>query len=198
MENKVTALVEDHFADLEDPRADNVSHNFLDILIITILAVICGADSWVEVEIYGQAKEEWLRSFLELPHGIPTHHTFNRVFRRLDPDQFETGFFQWIQSIQEVTKGEVIAIDGKSLRRSHDRTLGKSALHLVSAWATANQLLLGQQKVTDKSNEITAIPELLRILALEGCIVTIDAMGCQREFAKQNIARKAEPVCSRS
>jgi predicted transposase YbfD/YdcC len=194
MDNKVTTLVEDHFADLEDPRADNAWHNFLDILVITILAVICGADSWVEVEVYGKAKAEWLRGFLALPHGIPTHHTFNRVFRRLDPDQFEAGFFRWIQTIQEVTEGQVIAIDGKTLRRSHDRRLGKTALHLVSAWATANQLLLGQQKVADKSNEITAIPELLRILTLEGCIVTIDAMGCQREFAKQIIDGGADYV----
>jgi hypothetical protein len=184
MDNEVTAWVEDHFADLEDPRADNAWHNFFDILVITILAVICGADSWVEVEIYGKAKEEWLQGFLTLPHAIPTHHTFNRVFRRLDPDQFQASFFSWIQVIQEVTEGQVIAIDGKALRRSHDRTLGKTALRLLSAWATANQLLLGQRKVAHKSNEITTIPELLRILTLEGCIVTIDATGCQREFAK--------------
>lgn len=194
MDNKVTALVEKHFADLEDPRADNSWHNLFDILVITILAVICGGNTWVDVEIYGKAKEPWLRGFLKLPHGIPTHHTFNRLFRHLDPDQFQASFFQWIQAIQEVTAGQVIAVDGKTLRRSHDRTLGKKALHMVSAWATTNHLMLGQTKVDDKSNEITAIPELLRILDLEGAIVTIDAIGCQREFAEQIIDRKGDYV----
>jgi len=194
MDNIVTALVENYFADLEDPRADNSWHNLFDILVITILAVICGADSWVDVEIYGKAKEPWLRGFLELPHGIPTHHTFNRLFRHLDPDQFQESFFKWIQAIQEVTAGQVIAVDGKTLRRSHDRTLGKKALQMVSAWATSNHLMLGQAKVDEKSNEITAIPELLRILDLEGAIVTIDAIGCQREFAEQIMDRKGDYV----
>lgn len=194
MKNNATALVDDYFADLEDPRADNARHNLFDILVIAILAVICGADSWVQIEIYGRAKEEWLRRFLELPHGIPTHYTFNRLFRRLDPDQFQTNFFRWIEAIQEATEGQVVAIDGKTLRRSHDRALGKTALHLVSAWATTNQLLLGQRKVNDKSNEITAIPELIRILALDGCVVTIDAIGCQREFAEQITEQEADYV----
>jgi predicted transposase YbfD/YdcC len=194
MSDNAIALVEEYFADLEDPRADNAWHNLFDLLVIAILAVICGADSWVQVETYGQAKEAWLREFLELPHGIPTHHTFNRLFRRLDPDQFQASFFRWIQAIQEVTAGQVVAIDGKTLRRSHDRRLGKTALHLVSAWATSNQLLLGQRKVADKSNEIAAIPELIRILALEGCIVTIDAIGCQRAFAQQIVDQEADYV----
>jgi predicted transposase YbfD/YdcC len=146
--------------------------------------VICGADSWVEIEEFGKAKIDWFRTFLELPNGIPSHDTFGRVFAVLDPDQFRRGFVSWIQAISRITDGEIVAFDGKTLRRSHDNSLGKAAIHMVSAWASTNRLVLGQLKVDEKSNEITAIPELLRLLALKGCIVTIDAMGCQTEIAQ--------------
>ncbi len=156
--------------------------------------MICGADSWVEVESFGQAKLKWLKTFLELANGIPSHDTFGRVFAALDPDQFQACFLSWITEVSEITKEQVIAIDGKTLRRSHDKVLGKGAIVMVSAWATANHLVLGQVKVDDKSNEITAIPELLQALEISGCIVTIDAMGCQKEIAADIIGRDADYV----
>lgn len=183
--DKSTGFISDYFADLEDPRIDRTKlHKLIDIVVIAICAVICGADSWVDVEEFGNAKLDWFRTFLELPNGIASHDTFGRVFALLDPDQFRNGFARWIQAISRITDGEVVALDGKTLRRSHDNTLGKAAIHMVSAWASTNRLVLGQLKVDDKSNEITAIPELLRLLALKGCIVTIDAMGCQTEIAQ--------------
>jgi predicted transposase YbfD/YdcC len=182
---KSTVSISDHFADLEDPRIDRTKlHKLFDIIIIAICAVICGADSWVEIEEFGKAKMDWFRTFLELPNGIPSHDTFGRVFAVLDPDQFRRGFVSWIQAISRITDGEIVAFDGKTLRRSHDNSLGKAAIHMVSAWASTNRLVLGQLKVDEKSNEITAIPELLRLLALKGCIVTIDAMGCQTEISQ--------------
>jgi predicted transposase YbfD/YdcC len=146
--------------------------------------VICGAEGWAEIEEFGRTKEAWLQSFLELPNGIPSHDTFGRVFARIDSQQFETCFLEWVQRISGVIKG-VIAVDGKTLRRSHDRANGKKALHLVSAWASENRLVLAQLATEEKSNEITAIPVLLRQLALAGCIVTIDAMGTQTQIASQ-------------
>jgi predicted transposase YbfD/YdcC len=167
-------------------------HALLDIIAIAICAVICGADSWVEVEQFGHEKEAWLRTFLALPNGIPSHDTIGDLFARLDPDEFERGFLSWIAAIANLTQGEVVAMDGKRLRRSHDHLLGKNAIHMVSAWASANHLVLGQVKVDDKSNEITAIPQLLSMLVLQGCVVTLDAMGCQSEIADQIVAQGAD------
>lgn len=179
------ASLPEHFSTLEDPRDDSGKrHLLLDILVIAICAVICGADGWAEAELFGQSKREWLATFLELPHGIPSHDTFGRVFALLDPEQFQQCFLRWIESIHTVTQGQVIAIDGKQLRRSHDRFLGKTAISMVSAWATANRLVLGQIKVEEESSELKAIPELLRVLEVEGCIVTIDALGCHQGIAE--------------
>jgi predicted transposase YbfD/YdcC len=155
----------------------------VDILVITICAVICGADDYVAIADYGEAKQEWFKQFLELPTGIPSHDTFWRVFQLLDPEQFQVCFLEWISAAARVSDGQVIAIDGKRLRRSYAKEDGKAAIHMVSAWATANGMVLGQQKVDEKSNEITAIPLLLRCLDISGCLVTIDAMGCQTEIA---------------
>jgi predicted transposase YbfD/YdcC len=195
MDEQPIASIEHHFSDLEDPRIDRTKlHKLLDIVVIAICAVICGADTWVEVESFGQAKQKWLKTFLELPNGIPSHDTFGRVFGALDPDQFRICFLNWITAVSTVTEGQVIAIDGKTLRRSHDKALGKGAIVMVSAWATANHLVLGQVKVDDKSNEITAIPELLQALEISGCIITIDAMGCQKEIAADIVSQEADYV----
>lgn len=192
---KPDITINEHFADLEDPRVDRTKlHQLLDIMIIAICAVICGADTWVAVEEFGSAKIDWFRTFLELPNGIPSHDTFGRVFALLDPEQFQHCFLSWVQAISHITDGEIVALDGKTLRRSHDGTLGKAAIHMVSAWASANRLVLGQLKVDEKSNEITAIPELLRLLTLKGCIVTIDAMGCQTEIAQVIVDEEADYV----
>ena len=187
--------LEQHFAALPDPRMDRTKrHQLLDILVIAICAVICGADSWVEIEQWGQTKEPWLRSFLELPNGIPSHDTLGRVFAALDPVQFQQCFLAWVQAVTPMTGGQVIALDGKTVRGSHDRSKGKAAIHMVSAWATHSHLVLGQRKVDDKSNEITALPALLQTLLLKGCIVTIDAMGCQTEIAATIVAQEADYV----
>jgi predicted transposase YbfD/YdcC len=179
-----------HLRGLKDKRRGaGKRHKLIDILTIAICGIICGADDWNGIEEYGQAKEEWLKQFLELPHGIPSHDTFGRVFRWLDPVAFEQSFLSWVQAVMAVTKGQVIAIDGKTLRRSHDHANGKEAIHMVSAWAEKNRLVLGQVKVDEKSNEITAIPALLRILEISGCIVTTDALGCQQEIASTVIER---------
>jgi predicted transposase YbfD/YdcC len=196
MTTEVTAGIEEHFKDLKDPRIDRQLHKLIDILIIAICAVICGADTWEDVAAFGQAKQAWFEKFLELPNGIPSHDTFNRVFNRLDPQQFQTGFMNWISAASELIAGQVIAIDGKLLRRSHDKGIGKAAIDMVSAWANANHLVLGQIKVDDKSNEITAIPQLLRALEISGCIVTIDALGCQTEIAATIVDQDADYVLS--
>jgi predicted transposase YbfD/YdcC len=184
-----------HYSSLEDPRIDRTKlHELRDILVIAICGVICGADGWVSIEQFGNAKLDWLRTILELPNGIPSHDTFGRVFARLDPEQFQHCFMSWVQAISEVTEGEVLAVDGKTLRRSKDGTLGKDAIHMVSAWASANRLTLTQKKVDDKSNEITAIPALLELLELKGCIVTTDALGCQTEIASTVIEGEGDYV----
>ena len=184
-----------HFADLTDPRIDRSRlHELLDIVAIAICAVVAGADSWDDIEDFGNAKIAWLGTFLELPNGIPSHDTFRRLFERPDPAEFQKGFLGWIEALHEATERQVIAIDGKSLRRSFDRAKGKSALHLVHAWATANHLLLGQVAVDQKSNEITAIPKLLKMLSISGAIVTIDAMGCQKEIARTIRGREADYI----
>jgi len=193
MAKNLSNSLAEHFADLEDPRSDRgKQHRLLDIIIIAICALICGADNWVEIELFGRAKEPWLRTFLELPHGIPSHDTFGRVFRLLDPEQFQRCFRSWIESVAEATRGQIVPVDGKRLRRSHDRTLGKAAIQMVSAWATENRLILGQMKVAEGSNEITAIPELREMLDLAGCIVTIDAIGCQRDIAQVIVGQDAD------
>ena len=187
MDREPVLSLETCFAAVEDPRVERTKrHKLLDILIIAICGVICGAEGWVEIEEFGKAKEAWLKELLELPNGIPSHDTFGRVFAQLDPEQFEASFFEWVQSLSETVSG-VIAIDGKTHRRSHDQAAGKKALHLVSAWAAEQRLVLAQVATDEKSNEITAIPVLLRLLSLSGCIVTIDAMGTQTEIAAQII-----------
>jgi predicted transposase YbfD/YdcC len=184
-----------HFADLTDPRIDRSKlHALLDIIAIAICAVTAGAESWDDIEEFGEAKHDWLKTFLALPNGIPSHDTFRRLFERLDPGEFQRCFLGWIEALHEATERQVIAIDGKTLRRSFDRATGRSALHLVHAWATANHLLLGQVAVAEKSNEITAIPKLLKILEIAGAIVTIDALGCQKEIARTIRERKADYV----
>ncbi len=183
-----------YFADIHDPRVDRTKdHALLDILIMAICAVICGADGWVEVEEFGNSKRAWLATFLELPNGIPSHDTFGRVFARIDPEQFQHSFVAWVQALQQV-RPNVVAIDGKTHRRSHDRSNGKAALHLISAWAADNRLVLGQVAVDDKSNEITAIPQLLDLLDLRDCTVTIDALGCQTAIAEQIVERGGQYV----
>jgi predicted transposase YbfD/YdcC len=194
-EESAYGSIGEHFNDLEDPRMERTKHHqLLDIIAIAICGVICGADSWVDLELFGRSKEEWLKRFLSLPNGIPSHDTFGRVFALLDPAKFAQCFTSWVKAVSQLTQGQVIAIDGKALRRSHDRANGKSAIHMVSAWASANHLVLGQLKVDDKSNEITAIPELLEVLELSGCIVTIDAMGCQKDIARQIVEQGADYV----
>lgn len=193
MPERTSIDIVSHFAELEDPRhQQNQEHKFIDILVITICAAICGADDWAAIEQFGQAKQEWFATFLELPNGIPSHDTFWRVFRRLKPEQFQVCFMQWMAALQTLTEGEVVAVDGKRLRRSHDAAAGKAAIHMVSAWATTNRLVLGQRKVDDKSNEITAIPELLEALDIRGCVVTIDAMGCQTNIASTILDKEAD------
>jgi len=189
MEKRPVARIAKHFEGLSDPRTGNAkAHIFLEILIIAICAVICGADGWSDVELFGKNKKEWLKTFLELPKGIPSHDTFGRVFAKIKPEEFQKHFIEWVQAIEKLTAGQVIAIDGKNLRRSHDQATGKASIYMVSAWATQNQLILGQTKVAEKSNEITAIPELLQLLEITGCIVTIDAIGTQTEIAETIVA----------
>ena len=184
-----------HFQELDDPRISPATrHQLLDIVAIALCAVICGADTWVEVEAFGRAKEAWLRTFLALPHGMPSHDTFGRVFAALDPEQFERGFRSWVAAVVKLTAGAVVAVDGKTLRRSHDRSQGKEALVLVSAWAEANRLLLGQVAVPAGSNEIPVIPAVVQQLALEGCLVTVDAIGCQSAIATQITEQGADYV----
>jgi predicted transposase YbfD/YdcC len=173
-----------HFAPLEDPRVERTKlHPLLSIVAIALCAVICGADSWVEVAEFGELRREWLGRWLDLPGGIPSHDTFGRVFAALDPVAFEACFARWVQAIAAVTAGQVVAIDGKVARGSHDRGAGRAALDLVSAWASTNRLVLAQVAVAEGSNEIPAIPALLQLLVLRGCIVTIDAIGCQTAIA---------------
>jgi|SaaInlV_200m_DNA_2_1039689.scaffolds.fasta_scaffold24173_1 predicted transposase YbfD/YdcC len=187
--------VVDHFSTLTDPRVERRKlHKLIDITTIAICGAVCGADDWVAVAGFGRAKEQWLRTFLELPNGIPSHDTFTDVFAALDPEEFQVCFRNWIKGVAEITEGEIVAIDGKTLRRSHDKTSGKSAIHMVSAWANSNRLVLGQVKVDDKSNEITAIPQLLKVLDLKGSTVTIDAMGCQTKIAEMIIDQEADYV----
>src|SRR5262245_46941073 len=195
MEPRRSAALPEHFRDLVDPRIDrNKEHKLIDVLVIAICAILCGANDWVAVETFGRAKREWFARFLELAHGIPSHDTFGRVFAVLSPQALQACFLSWIQAVAQVTQGQVVAIDGKTLRRSYDRRSAKAAIHMVSAWATHNRMVLGQLRTEEKSNEITAIPELLKVLDVSGCIVTIDAMGCQKAIARQIIEQEADYV----
>ena len=176
----------EHFATLDDPRVERTRlHPLLSIVVIAICAVISGAESWDDIADFGEIRADWFATFLDLPHGIPSHDTFNRVFAALDPVQFRACFLHWMQAVAGMLPGHVIAVDGKTVCGSHDHRSGKAAIHMVSAWASANRLVLTQMLVDEKSNEITALPEVLHSLALAGCVVTIDAIGCQREIARQ-------------
>jgi len=185
-----------HFSALKDFRLQNHNfrHKLSDILIITVLATICGADGWVEIERFGLAKADWLSTFLELPNGIPSHDTFGRIFALLDSKVFASCFLSWLNSLNIDVKDQIIAIDGKTVRGSGNKRKGEAALHLVSAWAAEQRMMLGQIKTQDKSNEITAIPELLKLLDVQESVITIDAMGCQQKIAKQVLAQKADYV----
>lgn len=175
-----------YFEDLDDPRIEkNRKHPLINIIIIAILGVICGADTWVDIERYGKAKRAWLETFLDLGNGIPSHDTFGRVFRWLDADQFQTRFIAWTQHICELTQGQLVSMDGKKLRRSHDKQHDRDGIWMVSAWTSDNRMVLGQRKVDEKSNEITALPLLLSALDLRGCVVTVDALGTQTPVAQQ-------------
>jgi predicted transposase YbfD/YdcC len=187
--------IKEHFGDMEDPRVEGrCGHILIEVICITLAAVLCGANSWSEVETFGKAKEGWLREHLELPNGIPSHDTFGRVFSLIDAAIFEARFAQWVEGVFHRTRGQVVAIDGKTARRSHNRTIGQDALHLLGAWASANRLVLGVRKVEQGSNEIPAIPELLRLLDLMDCVVTIDAIGCQKNIAQAILDRKADYI----
>jgi predicted transposase YbfD/YdcC len=185
------------FLSIHDPRLERKKlHKLFDILVITICAVLCGVDDWEHIAEFGRSNEDWFRGFLELPNGIPSHDTFGRVFSLLDPKEFEKSFIEWMKLLYEVSQGEIIAIDGKSLAGTYQKDLNKVAVHMVSAFATRNGVVLGQVKTEAKSNEITAIPKLLELLNLEGCIVTIDAAGCQKKIVAQIIDQKADYVLS--
>ena len=185
----------DYFAALADPRLeDRCDHKLIDILFIAICAVICGADGFTDMEEFGLAKEIWLRQFLELPNGIPSHDTFGRVLARLNPKAFQQCFLDWVRAVAKITDQEIVPIDGKTLRRSHDKANGQRAIELVSAWRRSHRLMLGQIKVAADSNEITAVPQLLRLLELKGCIVTLDALHCQKDTAAEILKQEADYV----
>jgi predicted transposase YbfD/YdcC len=185
MSKPKSVRIADHFVDLTDPRRREVVYPLINVVVIAVCAVICGADDFVAIAKFGTTKRDWLARFLDLETGIPSHDRFNAIFAAIKPAEFEKCLLSWITALHEVTSGQVIAIDGKTLRRSFDAASSKAAIHMVSAWATANHISLGQVVVDAKSNEITAIPKLLEILDLSGATVTIDAMGCQTEIAQQ-------------
>jgi predicted transposase YbfD/YdcC len=196
-ESKEILVFFESFCDLPDPRrSQGQRHKLLEILFIALSAVLCGADEFTEMEEFGQSREIWLRQYLELPHGIPSHDTFGRVFALLQPAAFEESFLRWVKQMVELNPKEVVAIDGKTVRRSHDRGRASEAIHVVSAWARENRLTLGEVKVSDKSNEIRAVPQLLKMLELKNCIVTADAMNCQKEIASEVRKAQADYVLS--
>jgi len=197
MPKKPLEAIEEHFSKVNDPRIDRrKEHKLIDMIVISICAVICGAEGWTDIENFGNSKLPWLKTFLELPNGIPSHDTFGRVFSLLDAQQFQLAFYEWVLAVNEIVQGQIINIDGKRLAGSEDKFLGKRAIYMVSAWAEENEIVLGQRKVDEKSNEITAIPELLKILAISGCIVTIDAIGTQTQIAKTIMEAQADYVLS--
>lgn len=189
------ASIATHFGHLSDPRVERTrAHNLLDILTIAICAILAGAEGPTGMETFGQAKEEWLRTLLPLPNGIPSHDTFSRVLAQLKPQELQQGFLDWFAAIASVTKGELVALDGKTLRKSAAKAWGQAAVQMVSAWASTNRLVLGQEKVDPNSNEITAVPALLEKLALNGCIVTVDALHCQVKTAETIVKGEADYV----
>jgi predicted transposase YbfD/YdcC len=195
--SKNSPIFSSFFADLEDPRRTSQGNHLYpldEILFVSIAAVISGADTWTSISLFGKAKLEWLRKFFPFENGIPSHDVLGKVFAALDSGQFSKCFVSWIDSLAQITAGEIVAIDGKTLCGSDDKARGKSALHVVSAFASVNGLCLGQVAVDDKSNEITAIPKLLDLLALKGCIVTLDAMGCQKSIAQAIQSKEADFV----
>jgi predicted transposase YbfD/YdcC len=194
MSKKTSARIADHFAELTDPRRRKVTYPLINIVMIAICAVLCGADDFVSIADWGRMKKKWLSKFLDLSTGIPSHDRFNAILAAIKPAEFEKCLLSWITALAEITDGQLVAIDGKTLRRSFDTASGKAAIHMVSAWATANQITLGQLVVDEKSNEITAIPKLLEMLDLSGCLVTIDAMGCQTEIAQAIVDAGADYV----
>ena len=197
MPHQATASINHHFSTISDPRLDRKKrHKLSDIFFISLCAMICGAEDWVAIELFGKSKEAWFTEVLGLNHGIPSHDTFGKVFAMIDTEQFSTCFSNWVKDIAKLSAGEVIAIDGKSLRRSLDRSTKKAAIHMVSAWATQNQLVLGQQRVDHKSNKITAIPKLLMQLDIRGTVVTLDAMGCQTQIAQDIVDKEADYLLS--
>ena len=192
-EDMTRAKLMTYFATVPDPRIERSRlHPLSSILVMSLCAIICGADSFVAIEEFGLAKVGWLKTFLELPHGIPSHDTLGRVFAALNPKALAEAFRQWVAAVATLTEGEVVAIDGKTLRRSFRKAGDGVFVHMVSAWATANKIVLGQVKTEEKSNEITAIPSLLQLLHIKGCLVTIDAMGCQKDIAKDILNRGAD------
>jgi len=197
MPKKPVEAIEEHFSKISDPRKDRTKdHKLIDIIAIAICAIICGAEGWTDMEVFGNSKVVWLRAFLELPNGIPSHDTFGRVFGMIDAQQFQVAFWEWVWAVNDIVQGQIVNIDGKCLRGSDDQKLGKRAIYRVSAWAAENEIVLGQRKVDEKSNEITAIPELLKLLNLSGCIVTIDAIGTQTAIAKTIRESNADYVLS--
>ena len=193
MQNKPKLSLIEHFQDLPDPRVQRTQdHDLIDILTVAIRTLLCGGESFNDMEDFGHAKHDWFKTFLRLRNGIPSHDTFNRVFAALDPAAFQDCFLRWTQSLRQAVAQEIVALDGKALRRALNAD--QSVKYVVSAWAESNGLVLGQLKVNDKSNEITALPELLRALELSGCIVTVDAMGCQKKVAKEIIEADADYV----
>lgn len=197
MESHVGNSVLDHFSSLSDPRIElKSSHILVEIVAMALCGIIAGADNWVEIADFAKEKKDWFKTFLKLPAGTPSHDTFGRVFAMINPEEFGTCFISWLQRLFPSLDSDVISIDGKTSRRSHDRTNGKNPIHMVSAWALGQGLVLGQVKTEDKSNEITAIPELLRTLDLEGSVVTIDAMGAQKNITKQIIEQQGDYAIS--
>lgn len=194
MSDELSAQIRKHFAGLTDPRRRQVVYPLINIVTIALCAVIAGADDFVTIAAWGRQKRAWLAQFLDLSSGTPSHDRFNALFKAIKPDEFERCLLSWITSLHEITAGQVVAIDGKTLRQSFDKATAKSALHMVSAWATANHISLGQVAVQEKSNEITAIPKLLELLEISGALVTIDAMGCQTEIAEKIVEGKADYV----
>ena len=189
------AMIEAHFGELKDPRATyRIEHKLIDIVIITICATICGANDWEAIAQYGQTKQDWLKTWLELPNGIPSPDTFSRVFARINPSHLQKCFMGWMAAVAQVTEGELLNIDGKTIRGAKESGNSRSLIHMVSVWSASQHLVLGQTKVSEKSNEITSIPPLLEMLAVRGCLVSIDAMGCQTEIAKTIIEQGADYV----
>lgn len=197
MAKRPLEALEEHFGKVSDPRVERTKeHQLIDIIAIAICAVICGAEGWTDIENFGNSKFAWLKGFLELPNGIPSHDTFGRVFGKVDAEEFQRAFYEWVLAVNELIPGQIVNIDGKRLGGSDDTRLGKRAIYMVSAWAEENEIVLGQRKVDEKSNEISAIPELLKLLALSGCVVTIDAIGTQTAIAQTIIEAEANYVLS--